>query len=96
MKTEKITISLGSINKKEGPCPEYNIETINDLYQVITDDNLEMIMTDMKALLQHTLNIDHNRKLLDPNAKKLRLSNFKWIDDWSDKDKEDHKNYKKD
>ena len=85
---KQLKIKVGPVNCLEGEnLPQYKIKTINDLYQVVTKENLEMIMTDMKAFLSLLLELE------EKSESKLKITHFNWVDDWSEQDKEDHFNF---
>lgn len=83
----QITLNIGSVNRLPGNGhPTYEVNTIDDLYQIATEENLERIMLDLKATFTQLLSMEAKTA----SKAKLSLKSFTWIDDWSEQDKEDH------
>lgn len=84
----QIQLNVGSVNKLLGEsCPVHEVYTIDDLYQIATEENLQRIMLDLKATFAQLLSMEAKTS----SKAKLSIKSFKWIDDWSEKDKADHK-----
>jgi hypothetical protein len=65
---------------------EYRLVTISDMVDVVTPDNIDNFLIDLKSFIQSTHNLIYLAKMIDPELADKKNSEiggpiFNWIDD---------------
>lgn len=95
MSDDVIQFKLQNLNPKKNPV-SYNIETLQDIADCITNENYEGFLVDFEACLLSVLLMKSTIKgLVDegkiPDDTKVEFPKFTWIDDWKPKRKRKNK-----
>jgi hypothetical protein len=86
MKEAKIEVAFMNKNPKENPI-SYHIETIQDIADCVTMENVDGFLTDFELsiksyLLAKSLLEEQINKGEMPKDAKVKFPSFTWIDDW--------------
>ena len=76
-----ILINFNKENPKDNPI-EYNMETIDDMFQILTEENIDRFFIEFKdvmlTIVQARTRVESN---VEPTQERIRFKSYKWIDD---------------
>ena len=77
-KQEEILVLIQKSNPKK-VAVTYKIETVNDICQMITEENVDNFLSDFESMLRTCILVKGLN--FGKDASKLQLSSFDWTDD---------------
>ncbi len=84
-KEETQTHAFGFKIQKKNPKPDaptYRLETMNDLYQLVTTENVDRLFEDLKNMFTLIALQKEAIDAMHPNgSKEITMPYFEWIDD---------------
>ncbi len=84
MENEKIGVFGFEIRKKNAKpdAPKYKLETMNDLYQIVTVENVDRVFKDLKqAFTIIAMQKEVLEEIEKGSAKQITMPYIEWIDD---------------